>query len=75
MVAATPEGAGAGLALFVTTIQVALALGSTVGGIVVTLSGIAVDFGFAAILSLLGTAVLVLTGLPAVRARAALAHR
>lgn len=75
MVAATPEGAEAGLAMFVTTIQVALAIGSTIGGIVVTLSGIPADFGFAAVLSLLGTAVLVLLGVPAVRTRVAVAHR
>jgi predicted MFS family arabinose efflux permease len=74
MVAATPKGAEAGLAMFVTTLQVALAVGSTVGGIVVTVSGSAVDFGFAAVLALLGTAVLVALGLPAVRARVAVAH-
>lgn len=74
MVAATPQGAEAGLAMFVTTLQVALAVGSTVGGIVVTASGIAVDFGLAAVLALLGTAVLALLGLPAVRARVAVAH-
>jgi predicted MFS family arabinose efflux permease len=74
MVAATPKGAEAGLAMFVTTLQVALAVGSTVGGIVVTASGVAVDFGFAAVLALLGTVVLVALGLPAVRARVAVAH-
>ncbi|SEQ83098.1 MFS transporter [Microlunatus flavus] len=74
MVGATPQGAQAGLAMFVTTNQIALAVGSTLGGVVVTVSGIAVDFRFAAVLALLGTAVLVLLGLPALRARVAGAH-
>ncbi|RIX28600.1 MFS transporter [Amnibacterium setariae] len=73
MVQATPAGAEAGLAMFVTTLQVALAVGSTIGGVVVTASGTAVDFGFAAVLALLGSAALVLLGLPTLRARAALA--
>jgi predicted MFS family arabinose efflux permease len=75
MVQATPSGAEAGLAMFVTTLQVALAIGSTIGGVVVTSSGIAVDFGLAAVLALLGSAALVLLGLPVRRARVALAHR
>ncbi|GAA4756739.1 MFS transporter [Amnibacterium soli] len=75
MVQATPSVAEAGLAMFVTTLQVALAIGSTIGGVVVTSSGIAVDFGLAAVLALLGSAALVLLGLPVRRARVALAHR
>ena len=75
MVQATPSGAEAGLAMFVTTLQVALAIGSTIGGVVVTSSGIAVDFGLAAVLALLGSAALVLLGLPVRRARVALAQR
>jgi predicted MFS family arabinose efflux permease len=73
MVAATPQGAEGGLALFVTTIQVALAVGSTLGGIAVTISGIGPDFWFAAILSLLGTVVLILLGRRAVTGRSAVA--
>ncbi|WP_066039220.1 MFS transporter [Herbiconiux solani] len=73
MATASPEGAEAGLAMFVTTIQVALAVGSTLGGIAVTVSGIGSDFGFAAILALLGTAVLILLGRRAAQARPAVA--
>ena len=69
MVQATPAGAEAGLAMFVTTLQVALAVGSTIGGVVVTAAGIGVDFGLAAIVALLGSGALVLLGLPALRNR------
>jgi len=78
MVQATPQGAEAGLAMFVTTIQVALAIGSSIGGIAVAASGIAVDFQLAAVIALLGTATLVALSLrsatPA-RGRAATADR
>ena len=63
MVQATPQGAEAGLAMFVTTIQVALAIGSSIGGIAVAASGIAVDFQLAAVIALLGTATLVVLSL------------
>lgn len=75
MAGATPEGAEAGLAVFVTTIQVALAIGSSLGGVAVAASGLPADFGFAAIVALLGTAVLVLLGARSTRSRLAVAHR
>lgn len=75
MVQATPQGAEAGLALFVSTLQVALAAGSTAGGVVVTAAGTTVDFDLAAILAVLGSAVLVVLGVPAVRTRITVAHR
>lgn len=75
MAGATPEGAEAGLAMFVTTIQVALAVGSSLGGVVVSVSGLPADFGFAAVVALLGSAVLVLLGVRSTRSRPALAHQ
>jgi len=75
MAGATPEGAEAGLAMFVTTIQVALAVGSTLGGVAVSVSGLAADFGFAAVVALLGSAVLVLLGVRSTRSRLAVAHQ
>ncbi|MFG6402652.1 MULTISPECIES: MFS transporter [unclassified Microbacterium] len=74
MVSALPEGAEAGMAMFVTTIQVALAVGSTLGGVAVTVSGIGVDFSFAAILAVLGTTAVILLGLRSVRRPAAVTH-
>jgi len=62
MVQATPAGSEAGLAMFVTTIQVALAIGSTLGGVAVAASGITVDFQLAAVIALLGTGALVWLG-------------
>lgn len=75
MAGATPEGAEAGLAMFVTTIQVALAVGSTLGGVAVSVSGLAADFGFAAVVALLGSAVLVLLDVRSTRSRLAVAHQ
>ncbi|PPF77525.1 MFS transporter [Subtercola sp. Z020] len=75
MVSAMPEGAEAGLAMFVTTIQVALAVGSTLGGIAVSVSGLTVDFDFAAVLALIGTAAVVVLGLRAARGRVAVGTR
>jgi len=62
MVQATPAGSEAGLAMFVTTIQVALAIGSSLGGVAVAAVGIAVDFQLAAVIALLGTGALVWLG-------------
>lgn len=67
MISAMPERAEAGLAMFVTTIQVALAIGSTLGGVAVTAAGIAVDFQFAAVLALLGSAALLVLGVRSAR--------
>jgi predicted MFS family arabinose efflux permease len=53
---ATPESPEAGSALFVSIIQVAIALGSLVGGIVVDRVGIPADFLFGSGLALLGLA-------------------
>jgi len=62
MVQATPAGSEAGLAMFVTTIQVALAIGSSLGGVAVAAVGIAVDFQLAAVIALLGAGALVWLG-------------
>ncbi|WP_420991663.1 MFS transporter [Cupriavidus sp. 30B13] len=48
----------AGSALFVGIIQVAIAVGSSVGGGIVDHAGIPVDFGFGAVLALIGLALL-----------------
>jgi predicted MFS family arabinose efflux permease len=55
---ATPDSPEAGSALFVSIIQVAIALGSLVGGVVVDHVGISADFLFGAGLALLGLAAL-----------------
>jgi len=55
---ATPDSPEAGSALFVSIIQVAIAVGSLVGGIVVDHVGIATDFLFGSGLALLGLAAL-----------------
>jgi predicted MFS family arabinose efflux permease len=55
---ATPDSPEAGSALFVSIIQVAIALGSLVGGVVVDHIGISADFLFGAGLALLGLAAL-----------------
>jgi predicted MFS family arabinose efflux permease len=59
---ATPESPEAGSALFVSIIQVAIALGSLVGGVVVDHVGISADFLFGGALALLGLAALVSFG-------------
>lgn len=55
---ATPDAPEAGSALFVSIIQVAIALGSLVGGVVVDHVGISADFLFGSGLALLGLAAL-----------------
>jgi predicted MFS family arabinose efflux permease len=75
MATATPSGAEAGLAMFVTTLQVALAVGSTIGGVAVSLAGIAPDFALAAAIALAGTVVLVSIGLRSSRGNVAIAQR
>jgi predicted MFS family arabinose efflux permease len=55
---ATPDSPEAGSALFVSIIQVAIALGSLVGGVVVDHVGISADFLFGSGLTLLGLAAL-----------------
>lgn len=54
MSTASPAGVETGLALFVTTIQLALATGSVLGGVVVTSSGLDADFRFAGAVALVG---------------------
>lgn len=67
---ATPDSPEAGSALFVSIIQVAIALGSLVGGMVVDHVGIAVDFLFGSGLALLGLAALASFGRSARKAAA-----
>ncbi|ASW01243.1 MFS transporter [Paraburkholderia aromaticivorans] len=55
---ATPDSPEAGSALFVSIIQVAIALGSLVGGVVVDHVGISADFLLGSALALLGLAAL-----------------
>ncbi|MFM0509105.1 MFS transporter [Paraburkholderia sp. RL17-373-BIF-A] len=55
---ATPDSPEAGSALFVSIIQVAIAMGSLVGGVVVDHVGISADFLFGSGLALLGLAAL-----------------
>lgn len=62
MSTASPAGAESGLALFVTTIQVALAAGSVLGGVAVTSWGIRADFWLAGGISLIGTLAFVTLG-------------
>ncbi|GAA3552424.1 MFS transporter [Microlunatus spumicola] len=62
MSTASPAGVETGLALFVTTIQLALAIGSVLGGAVVSSFGIATDFRLAGALALVGAVVLVALG-------------
>ena len=51
---ATPDLPEAGSAMFVGIIQVAIAVGSSVGGTIVDHAGIPVDFWFGSALALLG---------------------
>lgn len=53
---ATPQSPEAGSALFVSIIQIAIALGSLVGGVVVDHAGVPADFLFGSGLALLGLA-------------------
>jgi predicted MFS family arabinose efflux permease len=54
MSTASPAGAETGLSLFVTTIQLALAAGSVLGGVAVTSWGIDADFRLAGVIALVG---------------------
>ena len=62
MSTATPAGPESGLALFVTTIQLAIAVGSVLGGVAVTALGIAPDFWLAGGVALVGAVVFGLLG-------------
>ncbi len=63
MAGASPSGAESGLALFVSTIQLSIAAGSTVGGLVVSDLGIAADFWVAGGIAVLGAVVLIVLGM------------
>jgi predicted MFS family arabinose efflux permease len=63
MSTATPGSAESGLALFVTTIQLAIAAGSVLGGAAVTSFGIAADFWFAGAVAVVGAVLLVGMGM------------
>jgi predicted MFS family arabinose efflux permease len=60
---AAPSGSESSLALFVTTIQLAIAAGSVVGGIAVTTGGIAFDFYLAGAFAALGAVALATLGI------------
>jgi predicted MFS family arabinose efflux permease len=62
MSTASPAGSETGLALFVTTIQLALAAGSVLGGVVVTAAGIDVDLWLAGGIALVGALAFVVLG-------------
>jgi len=62
MSTASPAGAETGLALFVTTLQLALAAGSVLGGAAVTSWGLDADFRLAGAIALVGAVVLVVLG-------------
>ncbi|WP_432570232.1 MFS transporter [Kineococcus sp. SYSU DK005] len=62
MSTASPAGAETGLALFVTTIQLALAAGSVLGGAAVTSSGLDADFRLAGAIALVGAVVFTAAG-------------
>ncbi|QYI95997.1 MFS transporter [Curtobacterium flaccumfaciens pv. flaccumfaciens] len=63
MSTASPAGSETGLALFVTTIQLALAAGSVLGGAAVSSFGLAADFWLAGGVAIVGAVVLVAMGL------------
>lgn len=62
MSTASPAGAETGLALFVTTIQLAIAAGSVLGGLVVTSAGLDTDFHLAGAIAFAGALVFVVLG-------------
>ena len=62
MAGASPSGVESGLALFVTTIQLAIAAGSVLGGIAVTQLGLAADFWLAGGVAVIGAIVLITLG-------------
>ncbi|WP_395819211.1 MFS transporter [Curtobacterium flaccumfaciens] len=59
----SPAGSETGLALFVTTIQLAIAAGSVLGGAAVSSFGLAADFWLAGGVAIVGAVVLVAMGL------------
>jgi predicted MFS family arabinose efflux permease len=63
MAAASTNGAESGLALFVTTIQLAVATGSVLGGVAVSSFGLAADFWFSGGIAVIGAVVLIGLGL------------
>ncbi|NQX22622.1 MFS transporter [Curtobacterium sp. VKM Ac-2852] len=63
MSTASPAGSETGLALFVTTIQLAIAAGSVLGGAAVSSFGLAADFWLAGGVAIVGAVVLVAMGL------------
>jgi predicted MFS family arabinose efflux permease len=63
MAGASPNGSESGLALFVTTIQLSISVGSVAGGAVVSALGIRADFWLAAGIAVVGAAVLIGLGL------------
>jgi predicted MFS family arabinose efflux permease len=63
MSTASPAGSETGLALFVTTIQLAIAAGSVLGGVAVSSFGLAADFWLAGAVAVVGAVVLVSMGL------------
>ncbi|PZF30891.1 MFS transporter [Curtobacterium sp. MCPF17_051] len=63
MSTASPAGSETGLALFVTTIQLAIAAGSVLGGAAVSSFGLAADFWLAGGVAVVGAVVLVAMGL------------
>jgi predicted MFS family arabinose efflux permease len=71
MAGASPNGAESGLALFVTTIQLSISLGSVVGGAVVSSLGIAPDFWVSAGIAIVGAVVLIALGTRRAGSRAA----
>jgi predicted MFS family arabinose efflux permease len=58
----TPDMPEAGSALFISIIQVAIALGSFAGGAVVDSAGVSVNFWFGSVLALAGLAAIVSFG-------------
>ncbi|GAA0311264.1 MFS transporter [Kineococcus aurantiacus] len=62
MSTASPAGVETGLALFVTTIQLALAAGSVLGGAVVTSAGLDADFRLAGAIALAGAVAFIALG-------------
>ncbi len=63
MATASTSGSESGLALFVTTIQLAIAAGSVLGGTAVTSFGLSADFWFAGGIAVIGALVLIGLGL------------
>lgn len=63
MAGASPNGSESGLALFVTTIQLSISIGSVAGGIAVSALGISADFWLAAGIAVVGAVVLLGLGL------------